>query len=226
MWQTERGTALGLPLRGGISRCLVLPCLSHIRQGVYGAQTPVLSLWFVHAIPFAPNVLSSLSPGKLRLPLKPEHKCLFFQNILKPPDWTRSCPAWPLEEPTTTSPSVCPPPRAKAQRNGILFLLGAPASDAEQSADLEWGTARSSEVRTELRQVDNGVGRACAFFLKTSFEDFLVVGSLPANAGSMGSISFMGRFHVRQSIRAPGPQLLAPQRSAPRPASPTARPHL
>lgn len=81
-------------------------------------------------------------------------------------------------------------------------------------------------MKTKLCQVDNGIGRACVFFLKTSFEDFLVVGSLPVNAGSMGSISFSERFHMLWSNRAPGPQLRAPQRSAPRPASPTASPLL
>ena len=74
-------------------------------------------------------------------------------------------------------------------------------------------------MRTKLRQVDNGIGRACAFFLETSLEDFLVIGSLPASAGSTGSISFMGRFQVRQSIRAPRPQLLAPPPPLPGPAS-------
>lgn len=152
MWQTERGTALGLPLRG-VSHA-VLPCLSHILQGVYGAQTPVLSLWFVHAIPFAPNVLSSLSPGKLRLLLKPEHKCLFFQNILKPPDWTRSCPAWPLEEPTTISPSVCPPPRVKAQQEWHLIPPGSPC--LWHWAERRTGVRNGQELRGEDKIVSGG----------------------------------------------------------------------
>lgn len=149
MWQTERGIALGLPLRGVISCCLILPGLSHILQGVYDAQTPVLSLRFVHAIPF-PNVFPSLSPGKLRLLLKPEHKCLFFQDILNLQIGPTRVQPGPWRSPLQSLHLCAPLPGSRPNRNGILFLLEAPACDTEQSPELE---GDGQELRGENKTV-------------------------------------------------------------------------
>ena len=96
-----------------------LPGLSHILQGVHDAQTPGLSLWFVHAIPFAPNVFPSLSPGKLRLLLKPEHKCLFFQDILNLQIGPTRVQPGPWRSPLQSRHLCAPLPWSRPSRNGI-----------------------------------------------------------------------------------------------------------
>ena len=153
MWQTERGTALGLPLRGASHAVSPARLVSYTPRSTWCPDSRVVSVvCSCHSL--CPKCVSISLTRQAPTASEAWAQVSFLPGHLESPDWTNSCAAWPLEEPTTISPSVCPPPLVKAQQERHLIPPGSPC--LWHRAEPRTGGGNGQEIRDENKTVSGG----------------------------------------------------------------------